>query len=372
MDTQLYNKLYEILRKLSYEKQDHWDVFDTIYYEKIKDIDNLYNFRNNGISNMLETGLPSQDRAELLRDNLSYNTNYNDDEKLDIISRYNELIIILYDGYIQPHRMAYLNSTHDFQFLHGKFNNNVGNPRHLLHDNILLNFDDLYHVYALSQINRWIHNSKVKPDIIVEIGGGYGNFAYKFKDSHKAAKYVIVDLPEVLLLQHYYLMQMNPDFKIVNLIDQSINIDVENDSFDYLLIPYNVYQNYNFKFDIVVNKRSLGEMPKAVLENYFTWIQKNLRDNGLFYLVNRYAFTKSNDKNKLRDYPFDKHWNVLLSHPQWLQTHLHEFMLERTPDINNNLSRALKSFPLSTPPPGPIMKDTILKQSDWIKYQNIN
>ena len=355
MDPQLYNKLYEILTNISYEKQDHWDVFDKTYYEKIKYIENLNNFRNNGISNMLETGLPSQERFELISENKNYNTDYNDDEKIDIISRYEELKILIGNNFNKY-----------------SFNNNVGHPRHLLHENRLLNFDDLYHIYAIWQLDRYIDNTNANCNIVVEIGGGYGNFAHKFKEIRKNSKYVIIDLPEVLLLQHFYLMKMNPEYKIINLMDQSIEIDINNDDYDFLLLPFNIYHKYCFNCDIVINKRSLGEMPKNVLENYFFWIQKNINLSGLFYIVNRYAFTKSNDKNKIRDYPFDFYWNIILSKPQWLQSHLHEFILQRTQSFNQSLNLLLKSFPLSTPPPGPIMKDNILKQSDWIKFQNID
>ena len=354
MNIILYNKLYHILLELTYEKQDHWDIFDKIFYEKIKNMNNLYNFRNNGLSNMLETGLPSQERFKLLNENKQYNVEYSIDEKEDIIDRFNELKILIGEDINQ-----YV------------FNNHVGNPRNLLYENKILNVDDLYHIYAIWQLDRYIQENNSKTNIVLEIGGGYGNFANKFKNLRKLSKYVIIDLPEVLLLQHYYLSEMNKNYKIINLIDTSIDIDIETTEFDFLLIPFNIYQKYNFKFDIIINKRSIGEMPRDVLNNYFDWLQLHINDNGLFYIVNRYAFTKSNDKNKLRDYPFDNNWNILLSKPQWLQTHLHEFILQRTLYSNNSLKLLLKSFPLSTPPPGPIMKDTILKQSDWIKYQQL-
>ena len=354
MNIILYNKLYHILLELTYEKQDHWDIFDKIFYEKIKNMNNLYNFRNNGLSNMLETGLPSQERFKLLNENKQYNVEYSIDEKEDIIDRFNELKILIGED---------INKY--------VFNNHVGNPRNLLYENKILNVDDLYHIYAIWQLDRYIQENNSKTNIVLEIGGGYGNFANKFKNLRKFSKYVIIDLPEVLLLQHYYLSEMNKNYKIINLIDTSIDIDIETTEFDFLLIPFNNYQKYNFKFDIIINKRSIGEMPRDVLNNYFDWLQLHINDNGLFYIVNRYAFTKSNDKNKLRDYPFDNNWNILLSKPQWLQTHLHEFILQRTLYSNNSLKLLLQSFPLSTPPPGPIMKDTILKQSDWIKYQQL-
>jgi len=62
-----YDKLYSNVHDMSYEKQDHWDIFDEPYQRKVADMSNLRNFRNNGISNMLETGLPSQERFHMLK-----------------------------------------------------------------------------------------------------------------------------------------------------------------------------------------------------------------------------------------------------------------------------------------------------------------
>ena len=355
MDKKTYNYYYGLLKTISYEKQDHWDIFDSVYYDKIKNMDSLLNFRNNGISNMLETGLPSQERFELIKKNDNYNINYNQIEIKEILKRYN-----------------YLKKMIGGEVENIPFNTNAGNPRHYAHDNKLLNFDDLYHIYATWQINRFIklENSIIKT--VVEIGAGYGNFSHKFKTTNNNIKYIIIDLPEILLLQHYYLLANNNSYKIINLIDyKNKDIDIDNTDCDFILIPFNMYKNYNFKCDIIINKRSLGEMPKIILNDYFVWIQKNLKKDGLFYLVNRYAFTKSTDKNKLKDYPFDNNWEVILSQPQWLQTHLHEFLLKRNFNNKINITELLKSFPDETPPSGPIMDSNILDQKDWLKHQNI-
>ena len=138
--------------------------------------------------------------------------------------------------------------------------------------------------------------------------------------------------------------------------------------YDVVLIPFYLLKEFNIKPNIVINCRSFGEMPRSTLYNYFNWIQNNMTEKGLLYTVNRYVFTKSKDKNKIRDYPFDNHWLVTLSKPQWLQTHLHEFLLERTTWKNNSLKFLLKSFPITTPPPGPMM-EKILSQKEWIQNQ---
>lgn len=360
MNIEKYNIYYNILKKNNYIEQDHWNIFDKTYYYIIEDINNLKHFRRNGISNMLETGLPSQERQKLLVEQLEYNILYNENEKDEIIKRFNELVLMMND------QIEYL-----------FFNNEIGSPQRYIHNykgrKYLLNFDDLYQVYAAWQLNRFIHkiyDNKIK--IILEIGGGYGNLAHKMKQLYKKSKYIIVDLPEVLLLQHYYLINNNSEYKIINLIDNSTEIDVENDNFDILLIPFNLYNKYKFKCDIIINMRSMGEMPKKDLYNYIYWIEENMKIGGLFYNVNRYVFTKSIDKNKIRDCPYDNYWKIIVSQPQWLQTHLHEFILQRSSTVSTiSFKFLLQSFPISTPPPGPIMPK-ILTQDSWMKYQKIS
>jgi len=361
MNLEEYNFYLEKLKNIDYSTQDHWDIFSSKYYDKISDFDCMKSFRTNGISNMLETALPSQDREPLIENNGSYDIDYSAYEIEEIKKRFSELKIMMGDDISKI-----------------EFNSAVGNPRRLKQEydgkECLLNFDDLYHAYAAWQLERFICNlfdtSQVKN--ILEIGAGYGNLAHKIKIIFKKSKYIIIDLPEVLLIQHYYLSKNNPSYKIVNLLDtNNVNTNVDKIDCDILLVPFHLYKNYQFNFDVVINNRSFGEMPKETLTDYIDWIQKNISLNGILYTVNRYVFTKSLDKNKIRDYPFDNFWNVIISQPQWLQTHLHEFILQRTShEPNISLEFLLKSFPISTPPPGPIMQK-IQTQAEWLRHQNI-
>lgn len=361
MDEEKYNHYMSIIGKSTYNRQDHWDIFDTLYYDKISNFNSMASFRTNGISNMLETGLPSQERKSALLGS-HYDVDYSQQEKCELIKRFNELKAML---------------GQDVRKI--KFNSEIGNPRNYLHldngDKYFLNFDDLYHVYSAWQIKRSIKHllGDFSSYNILEIGAGYGNLAHKIKNIYKKSRYVIVDLPEVLLIQHYYLSKSNPSYKIVNLLDYDLKDESVGDiDCDFLLVPFGIYKDLNIKFDIAINTRSFGEMPKNILHDYFEWVQNNIKDRGLFYTTNRYVFTKSLDKNKIRDYPFDDFWNVVISQPQWLQTHLHEFMLQRSamkPQVPLNFM--LESFPISTPPPGPIMVE-IQTQTEWLKHQKGN
>lgn len=332
------------------DKDEHWDIFNETYYEFISNIDNWSKFRINGMSNMLETGLPSQERDNLIINNKRYDINYSNDEIMDLIERFNELIEYCGD-----------------RFIYNNMNSMVGTPRHYNYKfndkEYILNFDDLYHIYGLWQLKRVCNELKFECKTIVEIGGGYGNLAMKIISNFKNVKYIIIDLPEILAIQHYYLSQNNQKLKIVNYVNYN------NEDYDVLLVPSNLYKKLNIKIDILINMRSFGEMTTDILNDYFNWIDINLNNDGLIYLVNRYVFTKSKDKLKLRDYPFKNNWNILLSQPQWLQTHLHELILQNNSNTKLNVSFLMKSMPIRTPPPGPIMKFNT--QDEWIKHQKI-
>ena len=208
----LEGEFYRYLEKLkssSYKKQDHWDLYKEKFFKILSDYKSMDSFRSNGISNMLETGLPSQDIDKILQ-GITYNRNYDDYEKLDIVKRYRELRLMFGDKL-------------DEIF----FNSEIGKPRGYEFDdknnNLFLNFDDLYHVYSAAQISRVINyfNFGDKVNRILEIGGGYGNLATKLKKLFPNIQYLIIDLPEVLLIQHYYLSKTFPDKKIIKLIDNS-------------------------------------------------------------------------------------------------------------------------------------------------------
>ena len=362
MNEEQYRLCLDKIKQQSYPTQDHWNIFSEKYYKKISNFDCMCDFRINGISNMLETGLPSQDREQLIASkDQKYNIDYNENEIQELKKRFEELTIMMGD---------------DIQNI--QFNSTVGNPRRFNYiyknTNYSLNFDDLYHVYATWQLKRLI-NTITRPNkvnTVLEIGAGYGNLPHKLKSIFPSVKYTIIDLPEVLLIQHYYLSKNNPSYKIVNLLDHEELTygDVNQIDCDILLIPFSLYHDLQINFDLVINNRSFGEMSYETLRSYIEWIQNNINPNGFLYTVNRYVFTKSIDQNKIREYPFDNSWKVIISQPQWLQTHLHEFFIQRTEDSAIPINFLLQSFPISTPPCGPIM-EKIQTQSEWIKHQKV-
>ena len=53
------------------------------------------------------------------------------------------------------------------------------------------------------------------PSRTIELGGGYGAFAYAYCRSKPDVSYAIIDLPEMLSIQQYFLTQALPGHQIV-------------------------------------------------------------------------------------------------------------------------------------------------------------
>ena len=90
----------------------------------------------------------------------------------------------------------------------------------------------------------------------------------------------------------------------------------------------------NRQVDAFINVRSMMEMSSNVIKDYFGVIQANLRENGLFACINRYAkpvITHSNNSeiNRIAEYPFDEYWSPLYSFPSQIQPHIHLLLAKR-------------------------------------------
>ena len=93
-------------------------------------------------------------------------------------------------------------------------------------------------------------------DAVIEIGGGYGSMASIMKKINNNIEYVIYDLPEVNLLQFYYLMSQNIDCEISD-INKNINLLSE---INLLREKVNILKNKKKKI-LIIAHWSISEMP---------------------------------------------------------------------------------------------------------------
>ena len=195
-------------------------------------------------------------------------------------------------------------------------------------------YDDIYHTWFI--INQLNHLEQEHP-LICEIGSGYGGLASKIKNNIKKSKIVIFDLPEVNAVQSYYLLNTFPDQKIYGYQDfLQYGSKILEADFEFLIVPgWTANDLLQGKVvDAFINVRSMMEMNRKVIQNYFSVIQTSLRENGLFACINRYMKqvikeANTTEINQMANYPFDAYWSPLFSFPSEIQPHIHLLIARR-------------------------------------------
>tara|TARA_Y100000768_G_scaffold386625_1_gene375498 strand:- start:2755 stop:3699 length:945 start_codon:yes stop_codon:yes gene_type:complete len=185
--------------------------------------------------------------------------------------------------------------------------------------------------------------SKISNPVICEIGGGYGSLARMICSKHKC-KYILIDLPEANLLSGYYLNEhfSNKGKKILYFSDLKKDILSQNDieHFDIIIIPPNIEFSHDLSIDLFINTRSMMEMTKNTIQQYFHLIQNNIHNDGYFLNINRYIKKTVGEKIMISRYPYDKDWKVVLSEKAFMQEHIH-FLLTQRDDSNGNIKDEL-------------------------------
>ena len=133
--------------------------------------------------------------------------------------------------------------------------NNIGNPvPFFLYKKTSGN--RIRHVYLLKKIFDYAKINKV--DSVIEIGGGYGCMVSIFHTLNKKIDYTVFDLPEVNILQSYYLKSLGikSDLKSNNSISLIFELLILKKKFNYL-------KKKNKKILIIANW-SFSEMPLSL------------------------------------------------------------------------------------------------------------
>jgi SAM-dependent methyltransferase len=162
----------------------------------------------------------------------------------------------------------------------------VGNPWGLWIDNELIapkatRFHALAHqVVELIRGNRH--------PVVLEVGGGYGGFAFYLLRDCPSVTYIDLDLPETLALASYYLLMTHPDRDIL-LYGESSN-DPPRGWADYsaVLLPNYVFPTIDDGIaDVVVNTFSLSEVVWPTLVEYVRQIERVCRGYFLHHNMDR-------------------------------------------------------------------------------------
>lgn len=150
----------------------------------------------------------------------------------------------------------------------------MGNPWGYMVEGTLVIEPALEYHYQANYFSRLL--STVHKPVILEIGGGYGGLAYQILKQIPEATYIGFDLPENIFIQSYYLTCAFPDLKILTFDkDQNKLTHSMIEEYDIILMPnFVIPQTESRVADLVVNVRSLSEMPYDTIEEYLKQIDR--------------------------------------------------------------------------------------------------
>jgi hypothetical protein len=139
--------------------------------------------------------------------------------------------------------------------------------------------DQLYAASRLREVIATTLPSAGTAVSIVEIGGGYGGMAYWLARMAGPARYVIVDLPIVGVLQGYFLSKA--------LGASAVGLFGEQSTAKLTITPAHALAAVATPFDVLVNKDSMPEMAEQAMLDYLRWARSGC--SGLLYSYNQEA-----------------------------------------------------------------------------------
>lgn len=287
-------------------KSIHWQNF---IKDKFKNIttDKLKNFRYNGLSDGLDNSRKFSERQI--------------NKKIEEF----KLILKKFD--------------YEFKDILKRFDDkNVGNNNIFVKiDKYFIDFNQINIVLSYLLIEKYILKKTNLISNVLEIGAGYGNLAKILLQDNKL-KYFMVDLPENLLLQIYYLNQNYPELKIYLNKGEKIHIrELQNyDLFFFTPDQINNIDN-SVNFDLVINTSSFMEMEKKSINEYFKFIQSRINIEGYLFNINRYFKDTVNQKIRFYEYPYDFFWNEIYSEVFIGFRRLHCLIVKRVNNKNYKL-----------------------------------
>jgi len=185
----------------------------------------------------------------------------------------------------------------------------------------------LFHTLMVNDIINHIDFSKNNRNVIIDIGSGYGGLDRLLSYYVPNSCFILVDLPETLLLTSYYVKYNFPNKKIALLSDIVDRLDDFESlvlEYDFIIIPPSVVGKIpDESIDLVMNSASLGFMQKDYVKYYLSNIYRVLHPLGHFYSLNK----EYNDHLGIGFYSWNfegeyltKHmdYNNRFSYAQWL------------------------------------------------------
>lgn len=172
------------------------------------------------------------------------------------------------------------------------------------------------HYFASQAANLLGHSGT-----IAELGGGYGEFAYRLLKANPNIRYIDFDLPEVLFKASYFLMSAFPEKRFL-LFDEIGDRPLTNElvrQYDIVLMPNFMLPKLE-SADLFINTRSLSEMSRPTIEGYLREIFRVTRRYFLHENSNEAVETRGGHiEIPASQFPIDSMFRRIYAHksPWW-------------------------------------------------------
>jgi len=149
----------------------------------------------------------------------------------------------------------------------------------------------LFHTLVTNDINSHITFNQEQRNVIIDIGSGYGGLDRLLSYYIPNSCFILIDLPETLLLTSYYIKDNFPNKKIAllsDIIDQLENFEALTNTYDFIILPPSIFEKIpNESIDLIINTASMGFMEEEYIEYYLNHIYRTLKNLGHFYSLNK-------------------------------------------------------------------------------------
>lgn len=141
-------------------------------------------------------------------------------------------------------------------------------------DGHLVNVDTLRYYEAMMALDRSGQLDQFRSGgarrQVLEIGGGWGGFAYQFKTLFPNTTYVIIDLPQTLLFSATYLSCLFPSARVA-IYGDATPAGPSGSDYDFVFLPHYAVDRIRagqFRLDLAVNMASFQEMTERQVDDY--------------------------------------------------------------------------------------------------------
>tara|TARA_B100000989_G_scaffold212698_1_gene161599 strand:- start:26452 stop:27546 length:1095 start_codon:yes stop_codon:yes gene_type:complete len=223
---------------------------------------------------------------------------------------------------------------------------NIGNSKNsILYKGRFVDYNNVVQIKWFKDIKKNFKNSN--KFIFCEIGGGFGTFTKLVLQNFPKVKILSIDLPEQNLLTYYFLKRSFPNKRFFTFDNLKTKKFFDSNQFincDIAILPPKIFFK-NLKIDFFINARSMMEMNKKTIKDYFDFIHENSSSNSFFLNINRYQKNIGYEMIRIAEYPYDNNWDVIISKESYEQKHIHFLLCKRKfKNFNKNIAHELQNI----------------------------